>query len=124
MKKKIVDLLQYSEWLKMLELTMKWPLCPKQFFCHFPFFLKDYNNPQGYADWKCKKVENQPTLLDIVPHLCTNYIHVCVFDSTIGGRVSWQGEKGDTAVLNLSALEALVNTLRWTTADIYTQYCL
>jgi hypothetical protein len=35
----------------------------KIIFFRFPYFLKAYNNPQGYAFWKRKKVKNQPTLL-------------------------------------------------------------
>jgi hypothetical protein len=44
---------------------MKRSLGQKNCFCYFRYFWKVWNKSQGYVCWKCKKVENQPTLLYI-----------------------------------------------------------
>jgi hypothetical protein len=53
----------YSEWPKKSWPMMKRSLGQTIFFCYFRYFWKDYNKSQGYFCWKCKKVENQHTLL-------------------------------------------------------------
>jgi hypothetical protein len=48
----------YCEWPKLLWPMMKRSLGQNNLFFHFPYFLKVYNNPKGYACWKCKKSQN------------------------------------------------------------------
>jgi hypothetical protein len=55
--------LMYSAWPRKSWPMMKRSLGPKIFFWYFRYFWKVCNKNQGYFCWKCKKVQNQPTLI-------------------------------------------------------------
>jgi hypothetical protein len=51
------------------------------FFCYFRYFGKVCNKSQGYVCWKCKKVQNQPTLL-----YSTVLVNYCKIRSTASSQ--------------------------------------